>query len=46
MEFSYSYIKTETAQLEIEDIGNVSIRATSGMGFLHYLIIKTYDGFS
>ena len=46
MEFSYSYIKTETAQLEIEDIGNVSIRATSSMGFFHYLIIKTYDGFS
>ena len=46
MEFSYSYIKTETAQLEIEDIGNVSIEATTSLGFFYYLIIKTYDGFS
>ena len=46
MRYSYSYVRTETAEIEIDDIGNFSLMATDALGFTYYLTVKTFDGFS
>ena len=46
MQFSYSYVRTQTEEIDIPDIGNFAIEAVSDKAYTYYLVIKTYDGYS
>lgn len=46
MNFKYSYTHVETAELNIDDIGNCAIESCNADGEYFYLIIVTKEGYS